>query len=182
MKKILILGISLFVSNCIFAQKAITKTGEIKFEASVPAFEEVAATNKLVSCILDQSNGQIAALVLIKSFKFKSPLMEEHFNENYMESSEFPKATFKGTILKFNAAKLSSAKEVYDLEGSLTIHGVTKRIKTKITLNISGKNINAVSNLVLKPQDYGIEIPAIVKNKIAEKVDVSVNFVLEQKG
>lgn len=181
MKKAIVQALCLLMVTGVFAQKVITKKGEIHFEASVPAFEEVDAKSNSVSCILDQSNGEIAALALIKSFKFKSPLMEEHFNENYMESSDYPKATFKGTILKFNAAKLSSAKEAYDMEGNLTIHGVTKKIKAKITLNTVGKNINAVSSLVLKPQDYGIEIPAIVKNKIAEKVNVYINFVLEPK-
>ena len=91
--------ICLFVGNLIFAQKMITRSGEIKFEASVPAFEPVAATNNSVSAVLDRSNGEFAALALMKAFKFKVPLMEEHFNENYIESSKYPKATFKGKII-----------------------------------------------------------------------------------
>ena len=86
----------LLMGNVIFSQKMMTRTGEIKFEASMPAFEEIAATNSTVSCIFDETTGDFVALALIKSFKFKAPLMEEHFNENYMESSKFPKATFKG--------------------------------------------------------------------------------------
>ena len=64
-----------------------------------PSFEEIAANTKTASCILDETNGDFVALILVKSFKFKAPLMEEHFNENYMESSKFPKATFNGKIL-----------------------------------------------------------------------------------
>src|SRR4051812_19835446 len=83
------------------AQKLITKTGSIKFQASMPSYEEVAAENKSVSAILEQSTGDFAALVLIKGFRFKVALMEEHFNENYMDSEKFSKATLKGKIEDF---------------------------------------------------------------------------------
>jgi hypothetical protein len=167
------------VGNIIFAQKKMTRTGEIKFEASMPAFEEIAGTNYTVSCILDESTGDFAALALVKAFKFKAPLMEEHFNENYMESSKFPKATFKGKIANYDAKKLSSKKTEYDIEGDLTIHGVTKKIKTKLALISNAGKITATSLILVKPQDYNIEIPSLVKGKIAENVKVSMNFILE---
>jgi len=166
-------------TNTIFSQKVMTRSGEVKFEASMPAFEEIAAITKTASCILDASNGNFAALVLIKSFKFKSPLMEEHFNENYMESSKLPKASFKGTIANFDATKLSTTKSTYDLEGDLTLHGVTKKIKTKISLVQNGNKISTTSIIVVKPQDYNIEIPNLVKDKIAENVKITINFILE---
>jgi hypothetical protein len=179
MKKIIILMVFFLAGNVIFSQKMMTRTGEIKFEASMPAFEEIAGTNNTASSILEESTGDFAALALVKAFKFKSPLMEEHFNENYMESSKFPKATFKGKIANFDAKKLSSTKSSYDLEGDLTIHGVTKKIKTKLTLVLNGGKITATSLISVKPQDYNIEIPSLVKDKIAENVKVSMNFILE---
>jgi hypothetical protein len=179
MKKGIIVMMLFLSGNIIFSQKMLTRSGEIKFEASMPAFEEIAAKNNTVSCILDESTGDFVALVLVKAFKFKSPLMEEHFNENYMESSKFPKATFKGKIANFDAKKLSATKSTYDLEGDLTIHGVTKKIKTKINLVLNGSKINATSAFMVKPQDYNIEIPSLVKDKIAENVKVSMNFTLE---
>ncbi|MFM2369946.1 MAG: hypothetical protein RL619_2263 [Bacteroidota bacterium] len=179
MKKGILLAFAFLVGNVIFSQKMITRSGEIKFEASMPAFEEIAATNNTTSCILDEATGDFVALALIKSFKFKVPLMEEHFNENYMESSKFPKSTFKGKILNFDAKKLSATKSTYDLEGDLTIHGVTKKIKTKINLVLSGAKITATSTILIKPQDYDIEIPSLVKGKIADNVKVSINFILE---
>ncbi|MCI4443814.1 MAG: YceI family protein [Lentimicrobium sp.] len=179
MKKGIILMMCFLVGNVIFAQKMITRAGEIKFEASMPAFEEIAATNNTVSCILDEATGDFVALALVKAFKFKAPLMEEHFNENYMESSKFPKATFKGKIANFDAKKLSSTKSSYDLEGDLTIHGVTKKIKTKLNLVLNGGKIIATSLISVKPQDYNIEIPSLVKDKIAENVKISINFILE---
>ena len=181
MKKIAFLGLLVFAGNVMFSQKVMTRTGEIKFEASMPAFEEIAAKNKTVSCILDESTGDFVALALVKAFKFKAPLMEEHFNENYIESSKFPKSTFKGKILNFDASKLSATKTIYDLEGDLTLHGVTKKIKTKITLVGTADKVNATSNFSVKPQDYNIEIPSLVKNKIAENVKIAINFILQPK-
>ena len=93
----LLLGASTFAQ-----QKYLTKTGQISFEASVPSFEEVAAKNNSVTAILNTENGEFAALVLVKAFRFKNALMEEHFNENYAESHLYPKATFKGKIKDYN--------------------------------------------------------------------------------
>ena len=172
--------ICLFIGNLIFSQKKITRDGQIKFEASVPAFEPVAAENNTVSAVLDMSNGEFAALALIKAFKFKIPLMEEHFNENYIESSKYPKATFKGKILNFDASKLTSSDK-YDLEGDLTIHGVTKKIKTKISLVSNNGKINMTSNFTVKAKDFEIIIPSVVKSKVSDNVAVTVNFILDEK-
>ena len=171
----------LLAVNCLFAQKMMTRNGEVKFEASMPAIEEVAATNTAASCIFDKATGDFVTLVLMKGFKFKVPLMEEHFNENYVESSQYPKATFKGKVLNFDAAKQAASKIVYDIEGDLTLHGVTKKVKSKITFSLVSGKLLATSNFTIKPKDYNIEIPNLVKNKIAEEVKVSLNFTLEDK-
>ncbi len=181
MKNITIITFCLFVANVSLAQKMMTRTGEIKFEASMPAFEEIAGKNTTVSAILDESTGDLAALALIKAFKFKAPLMEEHFNENYMESNKIPKANFNGKIINFDASKITSKKTDYDLEGDLTIHGVTKKIKTKIALVSNSGKITATTNLIVKAKDYAIEIPSLVKSKIAEDIKVGINLMLEAK-
>jgi len=179
MKKAIIIFALLIMGNNVFSQKMITRNGKITFEASMPSFEEIKGINSNVSCILDEATGDFVALALIKSFKFKSPLMEEHFNENYMESSLFPKATFKGKISNFDAKKLSSTKTTFDLEGDLTIHGVTKKIKTKINLTLTSGKVLAIAGFDIKPQEYGIEIPNLVKDKIAKNIDTAINFTLE---
>ena len=94
--------------------------------------------------------------------------MEEHFNENYMESSKFPKSTFKGKVLNFDKSKLTTSKTAYELEGDLTIHGVTKKVKTKIYLSKDANKINAKSDFSVKLSDYNIEIPSLVKDKISK--------------
>lgn len=179
MRKTALLILVLFAGNVIFSQKMMTRTGEIKFEASVPAFEPVAAVNNSVSAILDKSSGEFAALALIKAFKFKVPLMEEHFNENYIESNEFPKATFKGKIINFDASKTANSK--YDLEGDLTIHGVTKKITTQIDLVSKDGKINVASKFTVKAQDFDIKIPSVVKSKVSQNVNIAVDFVLVEK-
>lgn len=179
-KNIFILGCVL-LSTFGFAQKMMTRSGEINFEASMPAFEEIAAKNNTVSAIFDQATGKLAALVLIKAFKFKAPLMEEHFNENYMESSKFPKATFNGKIANFDASKLSSKKADYDLEGELTMHGVTRKVKSKMYLVLNASKIIATSNLSVKAKDYNIAIPSLVKSKIAEDIAIDLKLILEAK-
>src|SRR6187549_3993369 len=98
MKKLLLMTL-LSVAGFVSAQdKMITKTGKVTFEASVPAFEEVKAKNETATCVLNPTTGEIASLALMKGFRFKIALMEEHFNENYIESDKYPKATFKGKI------------------------------------------------------------------------------------
>lgn len=181
MKKYFILVFSIVIVQCVFSQKMMTRSGEIKFEASMPSFEEIAATNKSASCIFDQKTGEFVVLGLVKEFKFKVPLMEEHFNENYIESSKFPKASFKGKVANYDATKITSTKTTYDLEGDLTLHGVTKKVKTKIYLFLKDGKVVATSNFNVKAKDYSIAIPSLVKNKIAEDIKIGINFLLETK-
>ena len=104
MKKFTLI-ILLFISTIAFSQNEMsTKTGSVNFEASVPLFEEVKATNKTAFCVLNTKTGAITSTVLIKDFRFKIPMMEEHFNDKYMKSADYPKATFKGVIEGFNIA------------------------------------------------------------------------------
>ena len=176
---LLLCTLSLSLSN---AQKMITRSGEIKFEASMPALEEIAAVNNTASCIFDLLTGDFVSLALVKAFKFKIPLMEEHFNENYIESDTYPKATFKGKIIDFDKNKISKTKSVsFALEGDLTLHGVTKAVKSSILLRMVDDKIKASSNFTIKNSDFKIKIPSIVKNKVSEEVKISLTYLLEEK-
>lgn len=176
-----ILIILLFFSLSFYAQeKFYTKSGTIIFESSVASFEEVKATNNKVTAIFKPETGDIAALALVKAFRFKIALMEEHFNENYAESDKYPKAKFSGKIENFNTEDLNKNERVW-IKGKLTFHGVTKEIR--IPANISKKNnsILVSSSFSIKPEDFGIKIPKIVRKKIAKRVDVKLNFELNKK-
>ena len=121
MKKIATLLVICLFSFSPIVEKKLTKTGTITFEASVPSFEEVKAKNEAVTCILNTDNGEIAALALMKGFRFKVALMEEHFNENYIESNKYPKATFKGKIEGFDVSKITTSPKEYNIKGKLEI-------------------------------------------------------------
>lgn len=179
MKKVLLILLVFSVTICVAQEKYLTKTGTVSFEASVPSFEEVAAKNSTVTAIINTSNGEFAALALVKGFRFKNALMEEHFNENYAESSKFPKATFKGTLKDFD---FNNLKASYSINGDLEFHGVNKSFED-VTVNISenGSTLIMSGNFKANPADFNIEIPSIVRKKIAETVDVSFSFELNKK-
>ena len=158
-------------------EKYYTKSGSITFESSVPTFEEVKATNNKVTAIFKPETGDIAALVLVKAFRFKIALMEEHFNENYAETNKFPKAKFSGKIKNH---KLKKKNEVIIL-GKLTFHGVTQQIEIPASIKKHNKSIQITASFSLKPEDFGVHIPKIVRNKIAEKVDIILSFTLNKK-
>ena len=176
----LVLLLFIAVSTTGFAQKLITKTGSIKFQASMPSYEEVAAENKSVSAVLEQSTGDFASLVLIKGFRFKVALMEEHFNENYMDSEKFSKATLKGKIEDFDISKISNTAKNFTLKGDLTIHGKTKPVSVIIKVSKTTSGVNTIGTFEVKPEDFDIQIPSLVRNKIADKIKINYNFLLVQ--
>lgn len=178
MKYIPILAL-LICSTVLSQNKYITKTGSINFEASVPSFEEVKAENNSVTAILNTENGDIAALALVKGFRFKNALMEEHFNENYAESDTFPKARFKGKIEGFDFEKLETT---YNLTGELSFHGKTKTLDNiSISVSILGDKILLQGSFLTKASDFDIDIPKIVRNKITDDISVTFQFELLKK-
>lgn len=179
MKKIAILVLAVLCSFTPIQEKKITKTGTITFEASVPSFEEVKGKNSAVTCVLNTTNGEIAALALMKGFRFKVALMEEHFNENYMESSKYPKATFKGKLENFDVPKLTATTKEFTLKGKLELHGKSKDIVTIAKVKKIGTDIEVKTNFPVNISDFDIEIPSVVSKKVAKKVTIDCNFLLK---
>ena len=182
MKKFTFLALLFISINAIGQSKYLTKTGSLDFEASVPSFEEVAAKNESVTAILNTANGEFAALALVKAFRFKNALMEEHFNENYAESDEYPTATFKGKIENFDFDTLSETNSYFHIDGSLTFHGVTKSLKgTPLTIKMVDDKIILSGKFKVMVSDFDIEIPKIVANKLSNEVDIDFRFELVKK-
>jgi hypothetical protein len=179
MKKNLILALLALCSFAPIQEKKITKTGTITFEASVPSFEEVKGKNTAVTCILNTTNGEIAALALMKGFRFKVALMEEHFNENYVESSKFPKATFKGKIDGFDIAKISTTSKEYTIKGKLELHGKSKDITSTAKIKKIGTDIEVKTSFPVNVSDFDIEIPSVVSKKVSKKVSIDCNFLVK---
>ena len=163
-------------------QKYITKNGYIGFFSHTPV-EDIKGDNNQVASVLDISSGEIVFQVLIKSFRFEKALMEEHFNENYLESEKFPKATFTGKIVNPSAVSFSTPG-VYEVEveGDLNIHGVAKKVKEKGTIEVAKGTISGNSKFNIIPEDYNIKIPNVVRNNIAKTIEVTVNIKYSTSG
>lgn len=168
---ILLIGV-----QAVFGQKYISKDGHIWFNASTP-LENVEAHNHQVASIIDEATGELVFNVLIKSFEFKATLMQEHFNENYMESGKFPKALFKGKITNLSAVNFTKDGSYnVDISGDITIHGVTKPLTTKSVLVIKSGKITGTSKFILQPKDFDIVIPKLVEGKIAKEIETNVDI------
>ena len=178
MKKIFLISALTISFLCNAQTKLITKTGKVTFEASVPAFEEVKAKNENVTCIINTETGEIASLVLMKSFRFKVALMEEHFNENYIESDKYPKGTFRGKIDNFDLSKLTTATKEFTITGKLELHGKAKQISIPAKIKKTKEGIEIISNFEVNTDDFGIEIPSVVSKKVTKKVAITLNFQL----
>jgi len=158
------------------AQRLVTRSGHIWF-FSHTVVEDIEAHNYQTSSILDTKSGDLVFSLLIKGFQFEKALMQEHFNEKYMESTKFPKSTFKGKIQNLEAIDLSKDGEYsVNILGEITIHGVTKPIEAKGLLVVTDKKVKASSDFTLQVADYKIKIPGIVKDNIAESIDIHVEM------
>ena len=178
--KTLLFCLALILSAQGYAQKFYTKTGQLDFEASVPAFEPVKASHENVTALVDTNTGDIAVLALMKGFRFRNALMEEHFNENYMESDTYPKAVFKGTIQDFSLESLASTNSLI-VKGTLTLHGKSKEIETPVTLKSVDGAYVMHTEFSVAPADFGIEIPSVVSEKISDTISIIGNFNLVKK-
>jgi polyisoprenoid-binding protein YceI len=157
------------------AQKVYaTKTGQLFFNAS-GGIEKIAAVNNQVDSKFKDADGQIIIGVLIKGFKFENQLMEDHFNENYMESSQFPKAEFKGYIKNVKEIDFTKdGKYPANFEGSLTIHGIAQKVNTTGQIEIAQGKPTITGEFSVKIKDYGIK-GLYIGEKIANEAKIRVN-------
>lgn len=180
MRRILILTL-LFSQTWLIAQESyLTKTAVIRLDASTP-LEDIKAVNENVNTIL-KTNGDIASLLLMKEFDFERELMEEHFNENYVESDKYPKAYFIGKIQDFSIDTLTDSNKQFLLQGSLSIHGVTNAFETLVELRTTEDNIEIETSFIIRPEDYKVKVPRLLFKKIAQEITVtfSANLFQEQ--
>lgn len=157
--------------------KFLCNEGHITF-FSHTAIEDITAENKEVASVLDSESGEVAVIVKISAFQFEKKLMQEHFNENYMESEQFPKSTFMGKIV--NNREIDYANQgsyPIEVEGDMTIHGVVQNFSEKGSLEVRPDGIEVTMEFLLDPSDYGIKIPKVVRKNIAERLQVTISLV-----
>jgi hypothetical protein len=180
MKKIIQI-LLLLMTPTVFAQEKMTTTqGVINFEASVPLFEEINATNENVTCVLNSKNGAITCTAQIRQFHFGIALMEEHFNDNYIESNRYPKAVFKGVIEGFNWSIIGNYPKEFKLKGTLELHGKSKKINTVAILRKIDTGLEIISDFTVNTKDFNIKIPEMLSMKVAEKVNIRTFFMLNK--
>lgn len=179
MRTIKILIILFVVGHFAQAQKYMTQNGVITFFSSTP-IEDIEAINNQVSAVLNTENGDIASVLLMKAFNFEKALMQEHFNEKFVESDKFPKSVFKGRILDFETLELSETPVDVKIVGDLTIHGVAKAIEAKGTLSKNDSVMELQLEFYVEVDDYDINIPGSVKDKIAKSLRVNVHLKMDK--
>lgn len=178
MKKIII-AITLFaISFGASAQRYFSKTAHIKFFSHTSA-EDIKADNYKSTIIIDQATGAVQVETLIKSFEFEKALMQEHFNENYLESDTYPKATFKGKGDFSGVNFIADGNFTVNVAGQMTMHGTTKDVSATATIKISGGKIDGSTKFDINPGDYNVKIPDVVKGQISDKIEVTVKATLQ---
>lgn len=180
-RKFLLL-IMLGASFAAFSQgKYISKNAFISFYSSTPMEDILGESNEAVT-ILNAETGEVAFQALMTTFHFKRALMEEHFNENYMESTKFPKAKFSGKIEGFNKDMLKNPATEVKVTGTLTVHGVDKTITVPVKLGQENGKLIGTTKFKVTPEDYGIAIPSLVRDKIAKQMEVTVKAEYQPYG
>lgn len=170
-----ILIINLLITNQLFSQLYSTQTGETIFFSETP-IENISAVNKTVGAILNTVTNEIAVNMKMTAFDFPNKLMQEHFNENYMESEKFPAGSFKGKIIEV----IDFTKNgTYDIiaKGFLTLHGITQPRNLKGKLTVENQKVNLTCNFDVKLVDHKIDVPKLVFAKIAEVISVKSKYI-----
>ena len=161
-----------YIHPC-FAQKTYkSNTAIVTFFSHTPV-ENIEAKTEKASTVINSANNQIAFLMMNTSFKFSNSLMEEHFNEKYMESAKYPKSTFSGKINE-NIDWTKDGENKVTVTGKLTIHGVALDRTIPATISIKEGKVSAKSEFMVKTADHKIEIPKLVWEKIAEEIKINV--------
>jgi hypothetical protein len=178
-KLIFLILIILMVVGSSSAQKYFTRNGYVRFFSETPV-ENIEAKNSQASCIVDMATGEIVSKMLVTAFQFEKALMQEHFNENYVESDKFPQAILKAKIVNLKEIDLSKSgiKNVV-LDADITLHGVNHHYTINGTVENQNGKIIAQSSFITKPSDFEIKIPKAVEDHIAKAVEVTVKFELE---
>ena len=172
MNKIIIFILLIYSSN-LYSQRFITKDAEISFFSEAP-IEDISAKNYKVSAVYDLKTNQLVFQLNISDFIFPKPLMQEHFNENYVESDIYPKATFKGNIIDFD--KISATETPVKIIGEITIHGESQKITIEAIAKKTQVAVFMTGDFYINLADFAVDIPSIVRNKIAQKIKVSFRF------
>ena len=171
--------ICLLFSTQLIAQQYYTNKGKVSFFSEAP-IENISAVNENVSAIVDSQAGGFAFRLKIVDFTFPNSLMQEHFNESYLESEKYPLSTFTGVIDNFSNLDLSTKQNLM-VKGSLAMHGISKDAQMKAIVQMINDELHISSAFDVALEDYDIDIPKIMMYKIAETIKVTVEIKLNKR-
>lgn len=166
----------LLLGGCVLsaaAQKYISEKSFVSFFSDA-SIEDIKAENTKSTSLLDLASQDIAFSMLIAEFKFDKKLMQQHFNEKYLESEKYPKSTFAGKVFGFSAG--ATGQQNVTVKGKLTIHGVAREVEVPGTMQMANGQIMADAKFSVKLEDYNVPRPQILWKNIAEQVEVTVSF------
>ncbi len=178
-KSITLVLLLLLISTSLSGQRYFTREGNIKFFSEAP-MENIEAVNNKVLCVIDLDKGQVAVNLLIKSFEFEKKLMQEHFNENYLESDKYPKATYTGRFeVPEELSAMSEGDYLLPVVGEISIHGIKQKLDAPVNIKVENGQLISEFEFVVKLADHDIEIPTLVADKISKEILVTAMFNLE---
>jgi polyisoprenoid-binding protein YceI len=182
MKKYTILSALLLSLGFVSAQNTFfTKSANVQFDATAKnSPEEITAKQNSGTLVMTES-GTLEAAILVKSFLFKQALMQEHFNENYMESSKFPKAIFKGKVSEGKFSLTQDGTYQVKVAGTFTMHGISKEITVPGKISVKGGKVSTQADFSVTLADYGISVPGLVADKLAKEAKISIKADLTKK-
>ena len=170
--------VCLLFSSQIFAQQYLSKNGNVSFFSEAP-IENIEAVNKKVTGVIDLRTGGFAFQIMIEDFVFPNSLMQEHFNESYMESDKFPNSTFTGVISDISTLDLSKEQSI-DVSGNFLLHGINRQMNMTATIFLKDEKLNISSQFDIVLDDFNIDIPKIMMYKIAEVINVNIEMNLQK--
>ncbi len=177
-KSLLLFGVLMAFSTLAISQTFKTREGVIYFNPNKnQGSKEYASQTKEATAILKVETSEVALLVPMKSFHFNNALLEEHFNENYLHTNKYPNGTYKGKLVGFSKSMLEKDGE-YKLtsEGEMELHGVKKAFTSPVTLSVKNKVATFVCKFNVKAADFNIEIPDLVKSKLADQTPMEATI------
>ncbi len=176
---VLILALMGYISSAVAQDSFFTKSGKISF-FSKSKIEDIEATHSAVTCVMNTKSGLIQFSLLMKGFEFEKALMQEHFNENYVESDKYPKSTFRGQITNNSEVNYSTdGSYPAKVKGSLFIHGESREVETNGTIEVKNGKIFLKAEFPVLLSDYKISIPSVVKENLSNSIRITVNCSLE---
>ena len=166
----LLIGLSFILPSAVFGQRLSTRTGFVGFYSKT-ALEDIKAENNQVFAIIEPGTKKLAFSLLLKGFVFPKELMQTHFNENYVESDKYPKATFTGTYTGDVDINKDGIYKIV-VKGDLNLHNTTKPVEAPATLEVKAGHLIGTTEFKCKPEDYNITIPSLVRDKIDKEIAV----------